>query len=62
MFKPTKAELKAALEVADGQKEKARQIYNEQLLVNPAVLGTPGKIARDGIINVLEAIFGDDLR
>lgn len=41
--------------------KRAQSIYAEQKALNPEVLGTSGKIARDGIINVLETVFGDEL-
>ena len=49
------------LAAAKEQQDRARKIYNEQVAVNPMALSNSGRVARDGIISVLETIYGDDL-
>lgn len=54
-------ELAVATEGYESLFEKAQAIYQTQAVIEPKLLGVAGQVSRDGIMNVLQEIFGDEL-
>ena len=52
-------ELAVATEGYEALFERAGEIYKTQESLDPTLLGTPGKVARDGIMSVLSEVFGE---